>query len=115
MLMRAPLREGAVAMRFAVILAVLALIGVAGVWLFAGRQLVLLLDCIATGPAGALPVGAYVYWPPRLKIGDGKMYLSGLDGNSVYIRYDVGAPGWFPLRRLGQAFPLATGTGPPPP
>jgi len=33
--------------RFAVILAVLALIDVAGVWLFAGRQLVLLLDCIA--------------------------------------------------------------------
>ena len=47
-------------MRFAVILAVLALIGVAGVWLFAGRQLVLLLDCIATGPAEALPVAE---WP----------------------------------------------------
>src|ERR1700688_1676622 len=61
MLMRAPLREGAVAMRFAVILAVLALIGVAGVWLFAGRQFVLLLDCIATGPAEALPGRGYLY------------------------------------------------------
>src|SRR5258708_35908708 len=88
MLMRAPLREGAVAMRFAVILAVLALIGVAGVWLFAGRQLVLLLDCIATGPAEALAVGAYVYWPPSLKIGDARMYLSGLDGNSVNAAAD---------------------------
>jgi hypothetical protein len=39
-------------MRFAVILAVLALIGVAGVWLFAGRQLVLLLDCIRGGTRG---------------------------------------------------------------
>jgi len=101
-------------MRFAVILAVLALIGVAGVWLFAGRQLVLLLDCIATGPAEALPVGAYVYWPPSLKIGDAKMYLSGLDGNSVNIRYDVDAAGRLTLRALGKAFPLGTRIGPPP-
>jgi hypothetical protein len=114
MLMRVPLREGAVAMRFAVILAFLALIGVAGVWLFAGRQLVLLLDCIATGPAEALPVGAYVYWPPSLKIGDAKMYLSGLDGNSVNIRYDVDAAGRLNLRALGKAFPLGTRIGPPP-
>src|SRR6202048_4121921 len=68
MLMRAPLREGAVAMRFAVILAVLALIGVAGVWLFAGRQLVLLLDCIAAGPAETVPwkVSSSISGAPRV-------------------------------------------------
>jgi hypothetical protein len=114
MMVRAPLLEGAVAMRFAVIPAGLALLGLAGVWLFAGRQLVLLLDRIATGPAETLPVGAYVYWPPGLKIGDTTMYLSGLDGNPVDIRYDVDAAGRLTLRALGKAFPLGTRIGPLP-
>jgi len=115
MLMRAALREGAVTLRFALITVVLALSGVAGVWLFAGRQIVLVLDCIATGPAEALPVGAYVYWPPSLKIGDAKtMYLSGLDDNPADIRYDVDAAGRLTLRALGKAFPLGTRIGPPP-
>src|SRR6202051_3473743 len=114
MLRRAPLLEGAGAMRLAVIPAGLALLGLAGVWLFAGRQLVLLLDRIATGPAEGLHVGAYVYWPPGLKIGDTTMYLSGLDGNPVDIRYDLDAAGRLTLRALGKAFPLGTRICPPP-
>lgn len=99
-------------MRYAVILAVLALLGLCGVWLFAGRQLVLLLDRIATGPAEALPVGAYVYSGPSLKIGDATMDLLDVKFIPVDIRTDVDAAGRLTLRALGKSFPLGMRIGP---
>src|SRR5262249_2263373 len=107
-----------IAMRFtgvlvAVIPVVLALLGLATAWLFAGRQLVLLVDRVATSPAETLPVGRYEYGVTDITINDAKLELFDVNEFPVDIRYDVNAAGRITLHTQGKAFPIGTRIGPP--
>ncbi|MDR3615268.1 MAG: hypothetical protein P4L53_17045 [Candidatus Obscuribacterales bacterium] len=100
-------------MRFAVTLGSLALLGLGAVWLLAGRQVVLLIDQIATSPAETLPVGRYHYSVTGLTIDGAKMELFDTNEIPVDIRYDINADGRLTLHTQGKAFPLGTRIGPP--
>jgi hypothetical protein len=96
-----------------VMLGVLALLALAAIWLFAGQQLVSLLDRVATSPAEILPVGRYNYSPTAFTIGDTKLELFDSREIPVDIRYDIDASGRITLHTQGKAFPLGTRIGPP--
>jgi hypothetical protein len=102
-------------MRLAVILGILALalLGLAAAWLLAGRQLVLLVDRVATGPPETLPVGRYVYGPTSLTINDKNLELMDVHEFPVDIRYDISKDGRLTLHTQKKAFPLGTRIGPP--
>ena len=96
-----------------VILWVLALLALAVLWLFAGQQLVTLVDRVATSPPKPLPVGHYIYSVTGLTIGETNMELCDSHEIPVDIRYDISASGRITLHTQGKAFPLGTRIGPP--
>ena len=100
-------------MRTTLILATLAVLGLAGLWLFAGRQIVQLVEVYATGPAEALPAGPYVYSPNGIAIGEYPNWTELPDGQPAALRVDVDASGRLVLHAQGRAFPLGTRIGPP--
>jgi len=100
-------------MRFALILSALAMFGLAGVWLFAGRQVVLLIDRFATTEPEALPIGPMVYSPGGLAIGDYPNWTLLPDSQPADFRAEADDGGRLVLHSQGKDFPLGTRIGPP--
>ncbi len=92
----------------ALVFAVLAI-----VWLFAGRQLVLLLDRVSTDRVESLPAGSFSYSPNGVTIGDYSLEATSPSGAPYDVRIDVDAGGRVVLRSAGGVFPLGGRIGLP--
>jgi hypothetical protein len=90
----------------------LAIVGLAGAWLFAGRQFVLVLDQISTTGIQPLPTGPFVY-ASGIKVGDYTLETLLPDGQRAGFHVDVDASGWLVLHAGGKSFLLGARTGPP--
>jgi hypothetical protein len=99
-------------MRFALILSALAILGLAGIWLFAGRQVVLLVDRFATTRPEALPNGPLVYSPSGLAIGDHPNWTMDTHDQPVEFRATADDGGRLMLHIQDKDFPLGTRIGP---
>ncbi|MDB5362769.1 MAG: hypothetical protein JWO51_4066 [Rhodospirillales bacterium] len=100
--------------RRAVILALVAALGLAFLWwVLAGRQFVLLIDLFATSPAEALPTDPLVYSPNGIAIGGYSNRVSRSDGNRAEFRVDIAPSGRLVLHSAGHDFPLGIRTTPP--
>ena len=100
-------------MRSALILAAVVVIGTVAVGLSAGRQVVLLVDRLATRRAEALPARPFTYAPGMMEIGDYGLETTLLNGQPADLHAEVDAGGGLTLRAGGKAFPLGTRIGPP--
>lgn len=93
-------------MRAVLILACLAAVAVPAVWLFAGRQIVLLADRFLTAAAETLPTAPLTYQRGGFTIGDYSGSWLGIDGQPADIQVDSAADGRLVLKAGGTLFPL---------
>ena len=82
-------------------------------WLFAGRQLVLLLDRVATDRVESLPAGSFKYSPNGVVIGDYSPEPTSPSGVSYGVRVDADASGRVVLQSPRGVFPLGSRIGLP--
>jgi hypothetical protein len=104
------------AMRSTLVLSALAVVGMVVAWLFAGRQLVLLVDRFATCRVASLPAGPLAYSlgsPGTLTVGDSSFWLANPGDKPADLRVDIAPTGRLVLRAGGKAFPLGIRTDTP--
>jgi hypothetical protein len=92
-------------MRTALIIAVI-VIAIAAIWLFGGRQIVLLADGFTTVGDAKPTTGPFVASPGWLNIAETPLELSAQSGQPAEIRIDVDDAGRLTLRAGDKAFAL---------
>ncbi len=94
---------------------VVAVLGVAAAWLFAGRQISLLFDRVATVRIASLPVTPVAYDGDGFRIGEIPMTFVGTDNQRSAVTLRIDSRNRVVLENGGQAFTLGPLTRPPDP
>lgn len=94
---------------------IVAVLGVAAAWLFAGRQISLLFDRVATVGIASLPVTPVAYDGGGFRIGGIAMTFVGTDNQRSAVNLRIDSRNRVVLENDGQAFTLGPLTLPPDP